>query len=391
MAVPAPPRARALVYGIEAGMTPQASLIDELETQLRTGTNAGRVSILRKVTDLFVLSAKDITETQVEIFDDVMIRLIEQIEDKILAELSECLATIDNSPANVIAQLARNDRIEVAGPVLEKSNRLSDIDLVEIAYTKSQAHLSAIASRAQINPAVAEVLIRRGGTEVALKLAANPGAAFSSESFSTLVQRALDNKNLAVTISERADVPPELYEFLVLRATERVKKHLVATCKPEVRPRVETLLSKVSSRIVQQAAAFPRANAGWSTTTMIKRDLATLRTQLDKFIAAGLTQEIVNTLAQLAAIPSETVKNVIRQSAEDGLLIICRASGISWPSVRALLKSRAWLRTPQDNELKAISDRYFRLSAESAQRVLLFMKARKTMAAAEMSQLLVDA
>jgi uncharacterized protein (DUF2336 family) len=391
MAVPAPPRARALVYGIEAGMTPQASLIDELETQLRTGTNAGRVSILRKVTDLFVLSAKDITETQVEIFDDVMIRLIEQIEDKILAELSECLATIDNSPANVIAQLARNDRIEVAGPVLEKSNRLSDIDLVEIAYTKSQAHLSAIASRAQINPAVAEVLIRRGGTEVALKLAANPGAAFSSESFSTLVQRALDNKNLAATISERADVPPELYEFLVLRATERVKKHLVATCKPEVRPRVETLLSKVSSRIVQQAAAFPRANAGWSTTTMIKRDLATLRTQLDKFIAAGLTQEIVNTLAQLAAIPSETVKNVIRQSAEDGLLIICRASGISWPSVRALLKSRAWLRTPQDNELKAISDRYFRLSAESAQRVLLFMKARKTMAAAEMSQLLVDA
>lgn len=391
MAVPAPPRARALVHGIEAGMTPQASLIDELETQLRTGTNAGRVSILRKVTDLFVLSAKDITETQVEIFDDVMIRLIEQIEDKILAELSECLATIDNSPANVIAQLARNDRIEVAGPVLEKSNRLSDIDLVEIAYTKSQAHLSAIASRAQINPAVAEVLIRRGGTEVALKLAANPGAAFSSESFSTLVQRALDNKNLAATISERADVPPELYEFLVLRATERVKKHLVATCKPEVRPRVETLLSKVSSRIVQQAAAFPRANAGWSTTTMIKRDLATLRTQLDKFIAAGLTQEIVNTLAQLAAIPSETVKNVIRQSAEDGLLIICRASGISWPSVRALLKSRAWLRTPQDNELKAISDRYFRLSAESAQRVLLFMKARKTMAAAEMSQLLVDA
>lgn len=391
MAVPAPPRARALVYGIEAGMTPQASLIDELETQLRTGTNAGRVSILRKVTDLFVLSAKDITETQVEIFDDVMIRLIEQIEDKILAELSECLATIDNSPANVIAQLARNDRIEVAGPVLEKSNRLSDIDLVEIAYTKSQAHLSAIASRAQINPAVAEVLIRRGGTEVALKLAANSGAAFSSESFSTLVQRALDNKNLAATISERADVPPELYEFLVLRATERVKKHLVATCKPEVRPRVETLLSKVSSRIVQQAAAFPRANAGWSTTTMIKRDLATLRTQLDKFIAAGLTQEIVNTLAQLAAIPSETVKNVIRQSAEDGLLIICRASGISWPSVRALLKSRAWLRTPQDNELKAISDRYFRLSAESAQRVLLFMKARKTMAAAEMSQLLVDA
>jgi hypothetical protein len=59
--------------------------------------------------------------------------------------------------------------------------------------------------------------------------------------------------------------------------------------------------------------------------------------------------------------------------------------------VRSLLKSRTWPRIPQDNELKAISDRYFRLSNESAQRVLLFMKARKTMPATEMSQLLVDA
>jgi hypothetical protein len=59
--------------------------------------------------------------------------------------------------------------------------------------------------------------------------------------------------------------------------------------------------------------------------------------------------------------------------------------------VRALLKSSTWRRTPPDNELKAISDRYFRLSGESAQRVLLFMKARKTMPAAEMSRLLVDA
>ena len=368
-----------------------ASLIDELETQLRTGTNAGRANILKRVTDLFLVNAKHIGEDQVEIFDDVMMRLIEKIEDKILAELSECLASIDNSPINVVGQLARHDRIEVAGPVLEKSNRLTDIDLVEIAYTKSQAHLAAIAGRAQITPAVAEVLVRRGETEVTLKLAANPGAAFSSESFSALVQRALDNKNLAAAISERSDVPPELYEYLVLRATEKVKKHLVATCKPEMRPKVETLLSKVSSNIIRQAAVFPRPHSGWSTSTMIKRDLATMRTQLDKFIASGAIAEVTNTLAQLAAIPSETVKNVVRQNAEDGLLIICRASGLAWPTVRALLHSKAWPQRPDDKSLKSLSDRYFRLSSESAQRVLLFMKARKAMPRDEMSKLLEDA
>lgn len=368
-----------------------ASLIDELETQLRCGTSAGRANILRRVTDLFLLNAKDATEEQVEVFDDVMLRLIEKIEDRILAHLSECLAAIDNSPINVVAQLARHDRIEVAGPVLEKSNRLTDIDLVEIAYTKSQLHLSAIAGRSQINPAVAEVLVRRGDSEVALKLAANHGAAFSSGSFTNLVQRALDNKSLAETIADRTDVPPELYEYLVLRATEKVKKHLVATCKPEMRSKVETLLSKVSSHVVRQAAEFPRPHSGWSTATMVKRDLASLRTQFDKFVATGGAPEIIHTLAQLSAIPSETVKNVVRQSADDGILIICRAAGLAWPAVRALLNSRAWPRAPRDTELKNMSDRYFRLSSESAQRVLLFMKARKAMPAAEMSKLLEQA
>jgi uncharacterized protein (DUF2336 family) len=372
-------------------MDAAVSLIDELEMQLRCGTDSGRANILRRVTDLFLLNANGASEEHVDLFDDVMVRLIEKIEDRILAELSECLASIDNSPINVVAQLARHDRIEVAGPVLEKSNRLTDIDLVEIAYTKSQAHLNAIAGRPQINPAVAEVIVRRGNSEVALKIAANQGAMFSSASFSSLVQRALDNKNLAQTISDREDVPPELYEYLVLRATEKVKQHLVSTCKPETRSKIEGLLSKVSTNVARQAPAYnTRARGGWSGGTTIKRDLEGMRHRLDKFVASGEAPEIIHTLSLLAAIPKETVQNVIQQNAEDGLMIICRASGLSWPSVRALLHSRAWPHGPKDADLKSMSDRYFRLSSESAQRVLLFMKARKTMPAAEMSKLLAQ-
>src|SRR5690606_5334408 len=119
-------------------MHSQASLIDELESRLQNGSGAERASILRRVTDLFLINAKGASEQQVEVFDEVMSRLIERIEDQILAELSERLAAVDNSPINVVTQLSRHERIEVAGPVLQRSNRLTDIDLVEIAYTKSQ-------------------------------------------------------------------------------------------------------------------------------------------------------------------------------------------------------------------------------------------------------------
>jgi uncharacterized protein (DUF2336 family) len=372
-------------------MHSQASLIDELESRLKSGTKSERANILKRVTDLFLLNANDATEAQVEVFDEVMIRLIEKIEDQILAQLSERLAAVDNSPINVITQLSRHERIEVAGPVLEKSNRLTDIDLVEIAYTKSQAHLIAIAGRKSINPMVAEALIRRGTSEVALKVAANAGAAFSSSGFSKLVRRALDNKNLAEKVSSRDDIPPELYEYLVLRATEKVKKHLVATCKPAMRQRIETLLTRVSYHVIKEGSNPPQPATGSFGVTMPKRDLGGLRTQLDGFIAANDTGEIVQTLAKLATIPAEIVKNVMRQGAEDGLLIICKAGYVGWPAVKALLHSPAWPGAPRETDIRNISDRYFRLSGESAERVLLFMKARKAMPAAEMSKLLAKA
>jgi uncharacterized protein (DUF2336 family) len=370
-------------------MLAPVSLIDELEIRLKSGTNAERANILRRVTDLFMLNAKGASEAEIEIFDDVMMRLIEKIEDRILAELSQRLASIENSPVNVVHRLARHDQIEVAGPILEKSD-LSDVDLVEIAYTKSQAHLSAIAVRGRISPMVADVLARRGNSEVAMKIAANKGAAFSYSGFSDLVKRALDNVNLAEEVCGRGDIPPELHELLVLRATEKVKRHLVATSKLEQRGRIERILENVSGRIAKETPRSPSSDGAWSARTLIKRDLTKLRSQFDDAVASEDAGHIVSSLSRLAGISDEIVRNIVRQRSEDGILIICKAGDVSWQSVKQLLLSKHWTQQLSDAGLKDISDKYFRLSGESAQRVLLFMKARKGVPAAEMRKLFAE-
>jgi hypothetical protein len=51
---------------------------------------------------------------------------------------------IDTAPLRVVQRLARHDEIAVAEPLLRESKRLGMIDLIEIANTKSQAHLAAI-------------------------------------------------------------------------------------------------------------------------------------------------------------------------------------------------------------------------------------------------------
>src|SRR5580692_3479052 len=57
----------------------QDNLIDELESVLASKDISRRAGILRKVTDLFVLGSGKFSEDQIDLFDSVMGRLLENI------------------------------------------------------------------------------------------------------------------------------------------------------------------------------------------------------------------------------------------------------------------------------------------------------------------------
>jgi uncharacterized protein (DUF2336 family) len=151
-------------------MTAQDSLISELEDTIRAGSHEKRVQTLRKVIDLFLAESERFNDEQINVFDEVLIRLIERVETKVLAELSRRLAPIPNAPNDVIQKLARNDEISVANPVLMQSARLSNASLIEIASTKSHAHLLAIAGRDRLEIPVTDVLVEHGDNEVLNRL-----------------------------------------------------------------------------------------------------------------------------------------------------------------------------------------------------------------------------
>src|SRR5580693_1022297 len=171
-------------------MSAAPSLIPELEDIVRHGSARRRAQALRRITTLFLDGASLFNDEHVRLFDDVFNRLIDEIESKARAELSHHLAPVRNAPGELISRLAHDDDILVAGPVLRQSRRLAETDLLEIAETKSQAHLLAISSRAGIAEMVTNVLVRRGDRDVAHSVAENPGALLSSDSFTVLVARS---------------------------------------------------------------------------------------------------------------------------------------------------------------------------------------------------------
>ena len=74
-------------------MATTASLIQELEDALSSGTSEQRIVTLGRVTDLFVTGADSYSEDQIDLFDDVLIKITARIEARSLARLSSRFAT----------------------------------------------------------------------------------------------------------------------------------------------------------------------------------------------------------------------------------------------------------------------------------------------------------
>ncbi|MCC6779254.1 MAG: DUF2336 domain-containing protein [Hyphomicrobiales bacterium] len=196
-------------------MTPRAqAVIAQFDAALSKASGTERQSVQREVTGLFVEGAASYSENQVAIFDHLMKHLIERTDRAGLLELSRCLADVDNAPAEVVYRLSSENDIAVAGPILERSNALSDDQLLGIARERSQGHLTAIAGRPHISEPVADVLIQRGNSEVMLKVVRNAGAQLSEMSFVKTISDARGDKALAAALTNRKDIPAELEPFL---------------------------------------------------------------------------------------------------------------------------------------------------------------------------------
>src|SRR3974390_2472576 len=143
-------------------------------------------------------------EPQIGVFDDVLCQLINKIEREAIVALSKTVAPTAKAPPALTRKLSRHDDIEISGPVLRQSPLLSDSDLIEIAQTKSQQHLEAIAGRRTVSEKVSDVLIDRGNTDVLTTVAGNFGARFSPKGYPSLLAKAEDQADIAMGMGRAA-------------------------------------------------------------------------------------------------------------------------------------------------------------------------------------------
>src|ERR1700704_2606408 len=227
----------------------ELSIVDDIKTIINIGSAEKRLATAKHVTDLFLSSAGSFNHEQIELFGDLLERLIKTIEIRAiadvsariaLAEMSVQLAPVAQAPPSVVRRLAMNDEIAIAGPVLTESARLSTEDLVEIAETKGEQHLLAISGRWWLKEVITDALLARRYPTVSRRIVSNPGARVSAAGFAIVVAQAESDPELAVETGIRVDLPSELRQQLLRNATEAVRpgychaRHRIFSRKSEV-------------------------------------------------------------------------------------------------------------------------------------------------------------
>jgi uncharacterized protein (DUF2336 family) len=353
-----------------------SSLIAELEL-VQSSPPEKRIATLQRVTDLFLSRAEQFNDRQVDLFENVLLQLVKRVETKALAELSTRLAPAPNAPVGVIRHLARHDDILVAGPVLSQSERLNSADLIEIARTKGEAHLLAISARSLLDETVTDVLLELGSRDVFRKLAENYGAFFSKNGFTTLVHYAKSDEVLAEKVGQRLDVPPHLVEDLVLKATDAVRRRLLATAPAQMHAEITRVLATISNEVVGEVESETRDfNRARESVLAMQRKNQLNEARLGDFAKLHKYEELVAALALMCLARTELIERLMQAAQYGGLLVACKAADLKWPTVQDILTHRLPHHPIAKFDLEHATADYAKLTRPTAQRLIGFWQAQ---------------
>ncbi len=362
-------------------MSEDNSFLRDLDEAVSRGTPESRKRALWHTTDLMI--AGSYSDDEIWTFGEVIGRLADEIEVAARAHLAQRLASFDRAPVNIIHKLAFDDEIEVAGPVLRESERLEPYALVANVCLKGQTHMLAISERKSIEESVTDVLVTRGNQEVVNSVARNNGARLSDFGFLHMIKRAEGDSILAEQLGLRKDIPRHVFQQLIAKASDDVRKRLERE-RPNMVEDIQTTVTDVAGELQSK---FGPVSRGYYVA---KRVVTTQHRQgnlnensISIYARSHKIEEVTIGLSLLCSLPIDVIERALLDRNRETLLILAKALEFSWPTTMALLFLGAKDHRITALDLKDLENEYGRLNFETSRSVLAFYQSRKTAGAAD--------
>jgi uncharacterized protein (DUF2336 family) len=355
--------------------------VREVEQTIASGDLDRRSRTLRQLTELFVEQAAKLTDDHVSVFDEVIIRLAREVDAKARTELAARLADIDNAPVTVVKDLAYDIDIAVAEPVLERSVRLDEDDLLTLAGEREQDHLLAVSRRRTLSERVADVLVRRGDQRVVQTVAQNEGAKLSEGTLATLLQKALGDNDLRSLLLKRlelADGPAKAVPAAPpsTEAAQEPSPEAIAEMR-----RMEAALAELATAMTTASEPSRDIAPALERLARTAKGKPVEEVRVSSWIKADKIDDALGAIAHNSGIPADTIVRAFDTPAHEPLLIMMRAARLSWNTFKLLLTSRNG-KVPGADVLKSSFEDFQQLSVPNAQQLGRLVARRRAEAAA---------
>jgi uncharacterized protein (DUF2336 family) len=359
-------------------MSAATLLIPGLDEIVRYGDPKRRAEAARRIADLFLVGAANFRSDHVDLFDSVLIDLVPHADLAARADLAERLSILANAPRGLVGQLAREDEIAIAGPLLRRSPVIDEKALVEIARMKGQGHLLAMSERPTLSPDLTDVIVRRGDREAVRRAAGNAGALFSQAGYSALIKRAGHDGVLTLTVGQRDDLSAAQLKDLLAGSIDIIRRRLFEVVKPDRQEQIKQAISEISG--VVEEVGSRRDFAPAQRAILALHNAGELNeAALLGFAKSHKYEESIVALSAMSGVKIATLDHLIAGDRHDPILIVGKAIGLEWATVRALILLRLGpSRVPSPADIESARVNFARLMPSTAERVVGFWQTRQS-------------
>lgn len=336
----------------------------------------GRKQLVAIVSDLFFDKGAVLTAHERALMTDILKKLINDVAVPIRKALAERLSRTPAAPHEVIVALA-NDEIDVARPILLRSEALLDVDLIEIIHHRTLEHQLAVAMRRNLSEQVSDALAETANQDVIKTLLENQDAQISAATMAHLVEQSRRVDSFQEPLVRRQDLPPHLARKLYFWVSAALRQHIMENFDIEV----ATLDDAVEGAAQDAAAAFAAsaaAAAAADSPPSLARRLLDARQITPRLLVQTLRQGEIplfeSLLAELSGLRLHLVRRLLFEPGGEGLAVCCRGLDIDKPTFATIFllsrRARPSERSMDPRELSRILSFFENVRADAARTVL---------------------
>ncbi|MBL6946178.1 MAG: DUF2336 domain-containing protein [Rhodospirillales bacterium] len=347
--------------------------IDELYRLARQKSVEGRSALAETVTDLFSGESGVLTSRERALMFDILHSIIRDVEMSVRKRIGAQVAERDDAPGGLVNLLA-NDDIEVAYPVLVKTNVIKDNELVEVIRNRTLEHQLAIAIREDVSEIVSHALVECGDGTVVRTLLDNKNARISRITMETLVEQSRRVNTFHEPILRRRELGSNLAKRMFLWVSAALRQTIVDKFELDQETVDDLLEQAVFDEIesMETEERNPQKRTELATTLMQNKE-ATPELLL-AILEQGEVSMFVSVFTEMTKLSEKLVMRMLFEPGGEGLAIACKSIGLEKMVFTAIFslsrKARPNLRETLQRDLRRSLGLYDQMTEEAAKKVL---------------------